>query len=158
MEIPTIKYVWLDNNPELPIYFDGFKDNALPMANGDNSPQCEGVVFPTTCKNDDWVLFIECKYAYDLKHASDTKNGYPYEMINQIKATVKYFREAGILNQNRVVSAIAAFPTLIGNFDSWFFMMGVESPAEIMFKYKIRVRATNFATIIDSKFIKIGHS
>jgi hypothetical protein len=45
----SIGSVRLDNDSELPIYFCGFKDNALPLANGDNSPQCEGVAFPTTC-------------------------------------------------------------------------------------------------------------
>jgi hypothetical protein len=156
---PDIKYVWLDNNsgPLISIYFDGFNDNALPMANGDNNPQCEGIVFPTTCQEDDWVLFIECKYVYSIQQAMDETIDYPKQMISQIIATVKYFKDKGILGVDKYVYAMVAFPTLEDPFDAWFFTR-IPLPTAIVRDHKIRIRATNYATIKSYTHIQIGYS
>ncbi len=152
---PTdIKAVHIANEKNIPIYFDAFKDNALIKSNGNHSQQCEGVLFPTTCNENDWVLFIECKYTYDLKTATDTKNGYPQKMITQIIDTVNFFREKGILDPNRRATAIVAFPNLVEEFNSTFFT-GQQSETDILIQHKILIRATNSAFIKSTKNIKL---
>ena len=57
---PTkIKSVHLENTSQIPVYFDGFKDNAFIIKRGHHAQQCECVLFPTDCNLTDWILFIE---------------------------------------------------------------------------------------------------
>lgn len=150
-----IKYVFLDNANEISIFFDAFKDNALPITVGICSQQCEGVAFPKAGNENDWALFIECKYAYDLKKATDVKNGYPQKMIGQIIDTVQYFRQKGILADRKRATAIVAFPNLMEEFNSTFFT-GDQSELDILKEHNILIRATNSATIISPKRISLN--
>lgn len=154
-EPDDIKYVYLQNNNGISIYFDGFKDNALVIKDGEHSQQCECVLFPADCNGTDWVLFIECKYTYDLKTASDVKNGYPQKMISQIIETVSFFRSKGILDQKRRASAIVSFPNLMEEFNSTFFT-GTLTELDILKEHNILVRATNSATIKSQKRITLN--
>jgi hypothetical protein len=150
-----VKYVLLANPNGVPVYFNGFKENALVEAPGLHSQQCECVLFPATCDDSDWVLFIECKYTQDLKTATDVKNGYPQKMIAQIIETVNYFRKKGIMDVKRRATAIVSFPTLMEEFNSTFFSRGM-TETEILMQYNIMIRATNTARIISTKRIKPG--
>jgi len=152
-----IKCVYLSNPIQISVCFDGFKDNALPIIIGNHieqSEQCECVVFPDRCDEMDWVLFVETKYANDITAALNEIRGYPNKAIDQIIATVKYFRDKGIIAQDKKVSAIIAFPILVGDFNSTIFSSDLAE--KIFLKYKIRIRGTNSATIISEKRIKLN--
>lgn len=154
-EPDDIKYVHLENTNKVAVYFDGFKDNALLINAGEHSQQCECVLFPTDCNETDWVLFIECKYSYDLKTASDVKNGYPQKMISQIVDTVTFFRNKGILGAKRRATAIVSFPNLMEEFNSTFFS-GEFTELDILKEYNILIRATNSAIIKSPKRISLN--
>lgn len=147
----------IQNNNNIEIYFDGFKKNCLPLTHSTYSKQCECVLFPINCNQEEWVLFIETKYAKNLTAASKPQADYPYCMVRQIKATVTYFREKGIIANNKIVHAIISFPNLINNFDSWVFPIkhdGLEeSVLDILRHDKIIIRATNNARIINDKIL-----
>lgn len=157
-----INAVYLKNKPEgnpqdkrpIAIYFDGFKDNALPIRKGHYNSQCECIVFPASCKDTDWILFVETKYANNMALAFKKELGYPRKMVNQIIETVKYFRDKGIIATNRKVHAIVSFPNLIAAFNSFVFTEEGQSETDIFLNHKIIVRATNSATIISEKRIK----
>ena len=154
-EPKDIKSVHLSNSNQITVCFDGFKNNALPLENGDNNIQCECVLFPDRCNDEDWVLFIETKYAYNLKIAFAEVNDYPNGMINQIIETVEYFRNKKILNKNKKVHAIVSFPNLIADFNSTLFRKSDLSIESIMLKHKIVIRGINTAMIISEKRIKL---
>ncbi len=154
-EPEDIKYVHIENINNISICFDGFKDNALVIKAGEHSQQCECVMFPADCNQTDWVLFIECKYSYDLKTASDVKNGYPQKMISQIIDTVSFFRSKGILEAKRRASAIVSFPNLMEEFNSTFFS-GEFTELDILKEHNILIRATNSATIKSQKRIALN--
>lgn len=152
---PTdIKYVYLSNPREIEICFDGFKQNALPIEIGRYNSQCECVLFPNRCKETDWVLFIETKYANNITNAFKEIHNYPNGMVNQIIDTVKYFRENKILGAQKKVHAIVSFPNLIEEFNSTIFR-GDLSVEDILFEHKILIRGTNSALIKSEKRIKL---
>ena len=153
-EPADIKYVYLENKKSIGVYFDGFKDNALPITKGEHSKQCECVLFPQACNDKDWILFIETKYTNDLHSAFDENHDYPNDMVNQIIQTVQYFREKKIIAQNRRVNAIVSFPNLIEAFNSTFFKAEL-SIEDILIQHKILVRATNSAIIKSEKRISL---
>lgn len=154
-EPDDIKYVHLENSTKVAVYFDGFKDNALLIKAGEHSQQCECVLFPKDCNETDWALFIECKYSYDLKTASDVKNGYPQKMISQIVDTVAFFRNKGILGAKRRATAIVSFPNLMEEFNSTFFS-GEFTELDILKEHNILIRATNSAIIKSPKRISLN--
>ena len=153
-----IKCVHLSNPNQIPVCFDGFKDNALPITIGNHTEQCEQcecVIFPDRCNDTDWVLFVETKYANDRSAAFREIRGYPNKMTTQIIETVNYFREKGIIALDRRVWAIVSFPNLVEEFNSTIFK-GDLSELDILLKYKIVIRGTNAATIISEKRIKLN--
>ena len=155
---PTnIKFVYIQNANKVAVCFDGFKDNALPLniKIGLHNRQCECVIFPESCNNDDWVLFIETKYANDRLAAFKETNGYPNSMVMQIIETVKYFRDNNIIDQNKKVHAIVSFPNLVEEFNSTIFQ-GELSTIDILKNHRILIRGTNNASIISEKRIKLN--
>ena len=152
-EPDEIKYVHLENIQPIPIIFDGFKDNALPVSVGLFNKQCECIIFPASCEDKDWILFIETKYVNSLENAFRENNDYPNCMITQIIETVNFFREKNIIENNRRVNAIVSFPTLIEEFNSTFFT-GIQVD-EILSEHNILIRATNSAIIKSEKRITL---
>jgi hypothetical protein len=146
-----IKYVHLKNNKNVAVFFAGFKDNLL----GAGNQQCECVVFPQTCEESDWVLFIECKYAKSKETAKDKERDYPKTMIDQIIATVDYFRTNGIMSKKKRATAIVSFPNLM-DFSGWvisaLYPLSIE---DILEQHNILLRATNSAMIKNEKRIVI---
>lgn len=143
--------VRLLNPSMLSVYCDKFPENALPIKKGCFSQQCECILFPQdeAEDTDDWRLFIETKYAKDEAKARDERNNYPQKMVGQIEATVEYFRNKGILEENKVVYAIVSFP-MLDNYNAWFDQNLIH---EALAKYQIIVRATNQAKILNKKII-----
>ena len=143
--------VRLLNPSMLSVYCDKFPENALPIKKGCFSQQCECILFPQdeAEDTDDWRLFIETKYAKDEAKARDERNNYPQKMVGQIEATVEYFRNKGILEENKVVYAIVSFP-MLDNYNAWFDQNLIH---EALAKHQIIVRATNQAKIKNKKVI-----
>lgn len=143
--------VRLLNPSMLSVYCDKFPENVLPIKKGCFSQQCECILFPQdeAEDTDDWRLFIETKYAKDEAKARDERNNYPQKMVGQIEATVEYFRNKGILEENQVVYAIVSFP-MLDNYNAWFDQNLIH---EALAKHQIIVRATNQAKILNKKII-----
>lgn len=143
--------VRLLNPSMLSVYCDKFPENALPIKKGCFSQQCECILFPQdeAEDTDNWRLFIETKYAKDEAKARDERNNYPQKMVGQIEATVEYFRNKGILEENQVVYAIVSFP-MLDNYNAWFDQNLIH---EALAKHQIIVRATNQAKILNKKII-----
>lgn len=143
--------VRLLNPSMLSVCCDKFPENALPIKKGCFSQQCECVLFPLDEAEaaDNWRLFIETKYAKDETKARDERNNYPQKMVGQIEATVEYFRNKGILEDNKVVFAIVSFP-MLDNYNAWFDQNLIH---EAFAKHRIIVRATNQAKILNKKVI-----
>lgn len=143
--------VRLLNPSMLSVFCDKFPENALPIKKGCFSQQCECILFPQdeAEDTDDWRLFIETKYAKDEAKARDERNNYPQKMVGQIEATVEYFRNKGILDENKVVYAIVSFP-MLDNYNAWFDQNLIH---EALAKHQIIVRASNQAKILNKKVI-----
>lgn len=143
--------VRLLNPSMLSVFCDKFPENALPIKKGCFSQQCECILFPQdeAEDTDDWRLFIETKYAKDEAKARDERNNYPQKMVGQIEATVEYFRNKGILEENKVVYAIVSFP-MLDNYNAWFDQNLIH---EALAKHQIILRATNQAKIKNKKVI-----
>lgn len=155
------KSVSLENKNRIPIFFDGFKRNALPITKSITSPQCECVLFPVYNTQDTWILFIETKYAADRERALKKEAGYPTKMVKQIKETVFYFRNKEIIPKDKVVHAIISFPNLMEDFNAWTFPIQAEdgtweSILDIRIKYGIIIRATNQGNIINERILVLN--
>lgn len=153
-----INSVSLKNDLNIQLFFDGFKKNSLPISRSVYSKQCECVLFPINCNTEEWVLFIETKYSQDLMHSQKKEANYPNKMVTQIKETVRYFRDNGIVPNDKVVYAIISFPNLVEEFGSWVFPIikkdgTEESILDILINDKIIIRATNKAQIINEKLL-----
>ena len=153
-----INSVYLKNDLNIQLFFDGFKKNALPITRSTYSEQCECVLCPKNCDTKEWVLFIETKYAEDLVRAQKKATDYPNKMVRQIKKTVKYFRGHGIIPPDKIVYAIISFSNLVEEFGSWVFPIikedgTEESILDILLNDKIIIRATNNAQIINEKLL-----
>lgn len=147
-----IKFVHIENPPEIEIVFDGFKDNALPLGPGEHNSQCEGLLFPSSCGENDWILFVEAKYANNLQAALNKERDYPNCMINQISETVKYFRDKGIIPDKKRVHALVSFPNLVEQFNGFFSRNRIN---HLLFNERIVLRPTNKAKIISPKRIDL---
>jgi hypothetical protein len=151
---PGEPHVYITNENDVPIYFDAFPDNAFQNPDGSNCRQCEGVMFPQLCTHEDWILFIEMKYAFNIMIAFSSNTNYPDNMIDQVVQTVEHLRDKGVISKEKRVSAMLAFPKLIGDFSESFFS-GPRSMHDILEKYNIRIRARNTARIRSNINIKI---
>lgn len=166
---PEWASVVLENamHDSLAIDADCFPENALPNEEaGSHASQCECVVFPADGNDDDWLLFIETKYTDSEEVAQKGEVNYPKKMFSQIKSTVNYFRQKGIIASDKRVHAIMSYPKLLEPFDSWNIPLeDVDEETgdvlqltteEIMQRYKIHLRPTNHALIKSAKRIKLG--
>nr|WP_315419412.1 hypothetical protein [uncultured Pedobacter sp.] len=152
---PPHAHVYLYNPRRVPLYFDGFPDNSFQIAPGNHLKQCECVIFPQTCEQEDWVLFVETKYTENLETAFDEVIDYPNGMIIQIIATVKFLRDNGTISANKRVHALVSFPRLIEDFNAFFFS-STPSEIDILSEHNIVIRASNKATIRSNRKIHLG--
>lgn len=153
---PEHNYVYLSNENNLEVFYISFLENALKV----NTPegqvnQCECVLFPSELNDDDWMLFIETKYANNFQSAFWGKIDHPNKSIKQIISTVEYFREKNILPKDKKVFAIVSFPKLIDDFSEAFFTRSQITIEEILIKHKIMLRPTNSGIIKSTRRIKI---
>jgi hypothetical protein len=167
---PAIHSVCVHNSPRIPVVFDAFGRNALPIKRGVYSKQCEGVLFPSG-QGEHWVLFIETKYAKDRETAMKEDYGYPHTMVLQIIETVEYFRKKEIIGEKQKVHAIVSFPRLKDSFHEELFARLQERPLygnhvgfsenfpltveNIRLKLNIIIRGCNSATIDSMEKIRL---
>ena len=114
---------------------------------GHEPKQCECVMSPTNLTEDAWVLFIEIKDCKP-KNASN----YHKEAKEKIIANVQLFRDKNILDENKIVYAVASFPRKEKtNFHNHL----IKAPEQKLFrdKYKIMIKGTNEVTIKNKKSI-----
>lgn len=152
---PSYAHIYISNPRNVPLYFDGFPDNAFQIAPGSYSKQCECVLFPQTCEEEDWLLFAETKYAENLEKAFDEVADYPNGMIAQIIDTVNFLRGNGTLPADKRVHALVSFPRLIEDFDAFFFT-STPSVIDILSHHNVIIRASNKATIRSNRKIHLG--
>jgi hypothetical protein len=155
-----IKSVCLHNDKAISIVFDGFGENALEEKKGYSCRQCECMLFPNNC-SEYWILLIETKYAGDEKLAFRKESNYPNCMVEQIIATVDYFRRQQIIENRRKIHAIVSFPMVDSDFHDRINAVLQESNEsisieEIKEQHNIIIRGCNEATIISEKRIKLG--
>lgn len=154
-EQPKEKSVFLDNFPQIEIYYRAFLDNALEIETGNYAKQCECILFPSVYDENNWILLIETKYTNDIKSAFDEEVDYPNAMIKQIISTVKFLRDNDILPQRKRVNAILSFPTLLEDFSETFYARCNPTIEDILYDHRILMRATNSAVIKSEKRIKL---
>ncbi len=157
-----VNYVYLENENQVEVYFDAFDENALEVETGLYSRQCECLLFPTSCNDNDWILLVETKYTNNMASAFKAENDYPNSMITQILDTVDYFRTHEIIDKKKRVHAIVSFPNLIQAFDAAFFGREIiynektyASMMDILLEYQVLIRATNSGRIISPKRLKV---
>lgn len=149
-----IACVHIANPNKISIYFDGFKDQALPLPKKQFCKQCECVLF--TQDQNTWALFIEMKYAVSEVTAFDIKRDYPNVMINQIIETVSYFRSKTIIPNDKIVHALVSFPNLVMDFNATLFSKSQTTIEDILGTYKIIIRASNKASIRSQTTINLS--
>jgi hypothetical protein len=153
---PIEDCVHLTNEHKLNVYFVTLKENALKVNTQEGQvKQCECILFPTSLNEDDWVLFIETKYANNVQSAFLGKIDHPNTSIKQIISTVEYFREREVLPKDKKVFAIISFPKLIEPFSEAFFTRSDLTLEEISINHKILLRPTNNGVIKSRTRIKI---
>lgn len=148
-----IHSVCLGNCNLLPVLVDAFGENALIYTKKKKSRQCECVVYPDNYQETDWTLFLEMKYAEDETAAFRTENNYPYNMIEQIKQTVQFFKAKNILPPDKEVYAIVSFPNLLSSFNSSIF--SIDTITNLRLDEGIIIRGTNRAEIDSSSEIRL---
>ncbi len=155
-----INSVCLFNENKVKVTIDKFGENAFPTTVGEQSEQCECIVFPSDTKGKIWVLAIETKYANNEETAFKIRDdqNYPEKMVSQIVSTVDYLREKKILEKDQYVHAIISFPKLVSDFNSTLFSFVKEewSVENLIVKKKIRIKGCNSAKIISEKRIRLG--
>ncbi|KAA6316293.1 hypothetical protein EZS27_033377 [termite gut metagenome] len=155
----SIKSVCLHNDKAIPIVFDGFGENALEEKKGHYCCQCECMLFPDN-GSEHWILLIETKYAGDETLAFRKESNYPNCMVEQIIATVDYFRRKNIIENKQKIHAIVSFPMVESDFHDRINAVLQESNEtlsieEIKEQHNIIIRGCNEATIISEKRIKL---
>lgn len=153
---PADKFVHLTNENRVCVCYVAFKENALKVSTPEAQvKQCECVLFPAAFDTDDWVLFIETKYANNFRSAFSGEIDHPNTSINQIISTVEYFREKEILPRGKRVFAMVSFPKLIEPFSEAFLTRSHLTLEKILIDYRILLRPTNTGTIKSRTRIRI---
>ncbi|WP_080776863.1 hypothetical protein [Chryseobacterium phocaeense] len=153
---PGDSCVHLTNEHRISIYYVAFNENALKV----NTPegqvkQCECILFPTTLNENDWILFVETKYANNHTSAFLGIIDHPNTSIKQIVSTVEYFRNNEIIPKNKKVFAIVSFPKIIEPFSEAFLTRSELTLEEIAINHKILLRPTNKGIVKSLSRIKL---
>lgn len=148
---PFIEALVIVNGQSLPVCCDAFEENALPIKKGLQSKQCECVLFPDCADTQEWVLFVEMKYAKSEAGATNPLSNYAGSLVRQIADTAKYFRGKDIIGKDKIVFAIASFSNL-DIFGSWL----NASLIDAALTEGIILKATNHAHIVSDRLIELG--
>lgn len=149
-----INGVIINNECNIRVNVDAFLENALCYSKRRRSKQCECIVYPVNAKMEEWILFIETKYANNFVAAFDSRNNYPNYAITQIKETVNFCREKSIIAPDKIVHAMVSFPNLCEQFSAFVFPE-TETILDILQTDGIIIRATNLANIKDDLHIEL---
>lgn len=150
-----IQNIYLENRNSVLVCFDRFPDFAFPKGVGKHYYQCECALFPDRCNVDDWMLFIETKYAKTQSSAKEPTNAYLKKALIQIVRTVFEYRKKGIIPQDKLVYGIVSFPILTSQFNETFFQTKQRWVDLIKKKYNIIIRGINSAEIRSETKLKL---
>ncbi|MDR0865543.1 MAG: hypothetical protein LBO74_11510 [Candidatus Symbiothrix sp.] len=137
----------ISNPTKFPITTSIFKSQCFMGNDGKELKQCECILYPTTYTKDSLVLFIEikdCKAKNIATHYDNIKEKF---IVN-----VKLFRDKGVLEDDKIVYAVASFPRS----NKTVFHNQFITPPDIKdFRdnHKMIVMGTNNITIKDEKSI-----
>jgi hypothetical protein len=132
-----------------------FPDYAFPKATGGYHFQCECSIFPDRCNNNDWILFIETKYAKTPSAARTPSYAYLKKALIQIVRTVTEYRKKGVISNDKPVYGIVSFPILTDQFNELFFQTKQDWVDRIKQKHNILIRGINSATIRSEEKLKL---
>lgn len=155
VEFVDISSVHLHNRNTKLICFDKFPDYAFPKVKGGYHFQCECSMFPDRCHNDDWILFIETKYAKTTSAAKNPSNAYLKKALIQIVRTVSEYRKKGVIPTGKPVYGIVSFPILTDQFNELLFQTKQDWVDRIKQKHNILIRGINSATIRSEESLKL---
>lgn len=145
-EPADISSVKLDNTESrIEIHYDAFLDHALRINKARSEKQCECVLFPSAMNEENWILFVETKYT----DTEELAYGYPNEAIDQIGKTALFFRNKGIVAQDKQIQGIISFPKLVAPFSNIYWTTGdaFAKKTEYAMLHNIHVEISNSATI-----------
>lgn len=145
---PTdIDSLTIHNPTELSISTSIFTSHSFFDENSYEPKQCECIMTPTALSPDSFVLFIEIKDCKP-KNVSD----YHKEVKEKVLKNVRFFRDKGILKNNKVVYAVISFPRKDKtNFHNH--LIKATEWKQIRDKHKIMIKGTNEITIKNEKSI-----
>ena len=153
---PEYGCVHLINENRVNVHYIAFNENALRVDTPEGQvKQCECVLFPTTLNENDWILFVETKYANNHNSAFLGNIDHPNTSIKQIISTVEYFRNNEIIPKDKKVFAIVSFPKIIEPFSEAFLTRSELTLEEIAINHKILLRPTNKGVIKSPRRIKL---
>lgn len=155
VQFPDITSVHLHNRNSKLICFDRFPDYAFPKVSGGYHYQCECSIFPDRCHNDDWILFIETKYAKTESAARNPLNAHLKKALIQIVRTVSEYRKKGVIPDDKLVYGIVSFPILTDQFNETLFLTKQNWVDRIKQNYNILIRGINSATIRSEESLKL---
>lgn len=143
---PEHMSVRLDNPNRLPVKLVAFEENAFRIRKGIFAKQCECIFHPDVMNEASWMLFIEMKYADNEYNVH--REEWHAKAVDQIRSTVVFFKQKGVIAEGKKLNAIVAFPK-ISTFSSWL----TQYISNELKKDDIIARCTNKATIVDGKIL-----
>lgn len=133
------------NNPiPLEIISDLLDDNALPIAKGRYSQQCESILFPSSNQQTDWLLLIELKYVDPNKPIlKDHIN----KALSQLINTAHFLKTNSIIPSNKTIYGTITFPTQeLESYRGW--IMTIFDATKYLDDYGILIGITDTVDII----------
>ncbi len=155
VQFTDISSLHLHNRNSIMICFDRFPDYAFPKVTGGYHFQCECSIFPDSCNNNDWILFIETKYSKTPSTATNPSNAYLKKALIQIVRTVSEYRKKGVIPHDKPVYGIVSFPILTDQFNESLFQTKQNWVDRIKQKHNILIRGINSATIRSEEKLKL---
>lgn len=143
---PEYKSIRL-NNPNLTaVESVAFEENAFQIKKGTFAKQCECMLYPEESEENSWILFIEMKYA---ENEHNVHRGLWHEKaVEQIRSTVGFLNQKGVLSDGKKLNAIVSFPKL-DTFSSWL----TQYISNALRQDGIIARCTNKATIVNGEIL-----
>jgi hypothetical protein len=141
-DIDSLKVI---NPIKLHITASIFKPQCFIGDDGKDIKQCECVLYPTIYTKKTWILFVEIK---DCKPKNAST--YHQDVKDKFIDNVQFFRTNGIIEQNKVVYAVASFPRK--GKTNFYHQFIKDSEAQFFRRHhKIKILGTNEITIKNEK-------
>ena len=146
---PEYNSVRLDNPNLTVVESVAFEENAFKIKKGTFAKQCECLLYPEESGDNSWVLLIEMKYA-DNEH-NIQRESWHEKAVEQIRSTVGFLKQKGVLSDGKKLNAIVSFPKL-DIFSSWL----TQYISNELRQDGIKARCTNKATIVNGEILMLA--